>query len=197
MYRVTLFNTPLITPVFYAIARLWLRLSGWQLKGAPPRIRKFLVIAYPHTSNWDVPCTIAVCLLYGLRIYWLGKASLFRGPMGPIMKWLGGIPVDIDRSRNQVQQVIEKFNRAQDLVIVISPEGNRSYVRRWKTGFYHIAVGAGVPIVLGYLDFEKKCGGYLDSFTPSGDIDQDIKSIQSRYAGIKGLYPHQSEWQWD
>lgn len=197
MYRITLFNTPLITPVFYAIAWLWLRLSGWQLRGAPPRIRKFVVIAYPHTSNWDVPCTIAVCLLYRMKVYWLGKSSLFRGPVGPVMKWFGGIPVFLDRPRNQVRQIVDRFNDVEDLVIVISPEGNRSYVQRWKTGFYHIAVGSGVPIVLGYLDFANRRAGYLDCITPSGDIDRDMASIQARYAGIKGLYPEQSRWQWD
>ncbi|MDH3220808.1 MAG: 1-acyl-sn-glycerol-3-phosphate acyltransferase [Gammaproteobacteria bacterium] len=153
-----------------------------------------MVIAYPHTSNWDMPFTIAICLLYRLRIYWLGKSSLFRGPMGPVMKWLGGIPVNLDRSENLVQQIVDSFNRADDLIVVIAPEGNRSYVERWKTGFYHIAAGARVPIALGFLDFGKKQGGYLNSYMPSGDIDRDIRLMQAEYAGIRGKFPDQSRW---
>ena len=156
MYRRTLFNTPLITPLFYGLSWLWLRLARWEVRGAPPRVSKFVVIAYPHTSNWDMPFTIAICLLHRLRIYWLGKSSLFRGPMGPLMKWLGGIPVNLDRSENLVQQIVDSFNRADELIVLIAPEGNRSYVERWKTGFYHIAAGARVPIALGFLDFGKK-----------------------------------------
>ncbi|MDH3449823.1 MAG: 1-acyl-sn-glycerol-3-phosphate acyltransferase [Gammaproteobacteria bacterium] len=153
-----------------------------------------MVIAYPHTSNWDMPFTIAICLLYRLRIYWLGKSSLFLGPMGPVMKWLGGIPVNLDRSENLVQQIVDSFNRADDLIVVIAPEGNRSYVERWKTGFYHIAAGARVPIALGFLDFGKKQGGYLNSYMPSGDIDRDIRLMQAEYAGIRGKFPDQSRW---
>lgn len=192
MYRHTLFNTAFITPIFYGLSWLWLRLAGWEVRGAPPRVSKFVVIAYPHTSNWDMPFTIAICLLYRLRIYWLGKSSLFRGPMGPVMKWLGGIPVNLDRSENLVQQIVDSFNRADDLIVVIAPEGNRSYVERWKTGFYHIAAGARVPIALGFLDFGKKQGGYLNSYMPSGDIDRDIRLMQAEYAGIRGKFPDQS-----
>jgi len=141
-----------------------------------------------------MPFTIAICLLYRLRIYWLGKSSLFLGPMGPVMKWLGGIPVNLDRSENLVQQIVDSFNRADDLIVVIAPEGNRSYVERWKTGFYHIAAGARVPIALGFLDFGKKQGGYLNSYMPSGDIDRDIRLMQAEYAGIRGKFPDQSRW---
>ena len=112
--------------------------------------------------------------------------------MGPLMKWLGGIPVDLDQSQNLVQQTIGAFNRSDELVIAIAPEGNRSYVEQWKTGFYHIAAGAGVPIALGFLDFGKKEGGYLASYVPTGDVDGDIASIQAQYAGIVGKYPDQS-----
>lgn len=194
MYRFTLFNTPLITPLLYAVSWLWLHLAGWKLQGAPPRLQKFVVIAYPHTSNWDVPFTIAISMVYRLKIYWMGKSSLFRGPMGPLMKWLGGIPVTLGQSQNLVRQTIDTFDDADELILVIAPEGNRSYVQQWKTGFYHIAAGAGVPIVLGFLDFEKKQGGYLQSFFPSGDVERDIALIQAEYAGIRGKYPDQSKW---
>ncbi len=192
MYRYTLFNTPGITALFYLLARLMLRLGGWRLRGKPPATGKFIMIAYPHTSNWDVPFTLAVCLSYGLHIHWLGKSSLFRGPLGPLMKWLGGIPLYLHESRNQVQQIVDLYARSDELVVVISPEGNRSFVEEWKSGFYHIALGAGIPIVLGFLDFARREGGYLDTFYPTGDYERDLRQIQSRYRGIQGLYPEQS-----
>jgi len=192
LFRWTLFNTPVVTPFFYGLSRLWLCVAGWEVVGAPPPEPKFVIIAYPHTSNWDVPFTIAICLVYRLKIYWMGKASLFRGPIGPVMKWLGGIPVILGESQSLVQQTIDAINYADELIIVIAPEGARSYVHQWKTGFYHIATGANVPIALGFLDFGKKEGGYLKSFCPTGDVDKDMGLIQSAYACIKGKYPEQS-----
>ena len=191
-YRYTLFNTPLITNLFRTGAGLVLKLLGWKISGNLPDARKFIIIAYPHTSNWDVPITLAICLMFRLRIHWMGKSTLFRGPMGPVMKWLGGIPIYLHESRNMVQQTIDAFNNADELIIVIAPEANRAYVEEWKSGFYHIAVGAGLPIVLGFLDFSRQEGGYLDTFQPTGDIDRDMVRIKSQYLGIKGKYPEQS-----
>ena len=193
MYRHTLFNTPVITSFFYLLAVAWLRIAGWKTKGTPSGESKFVMIAYPHTSNWDVPFTIAICLAYRLKIYWMGKSSLFWGPMGPVMKWLGGIPINMDKSENVVQRTVDAFNQSDNLVIAIAPEANRAYVQKWRTGFYHIAVGANLPIVLGFLDFEKKEGGYLKSFLPSGDLDADLAEIKAQYRGIKGKYAEQSE----
>jgi 1-acyl-sn-glycerol-3-phosphate acyltransferase len=172
---------------------LWLRVAGWNTKGAPSSENKFVMIAYPHTSNWDVPLTIAICMVYRLKIYWMGKASLFWGPMGPLMKWLGGIPIKMGISENVVQQTINAFNLSSNLVIVIAPEANRAYVQKWRTGFYHIAVGANVPIVLGFLDFSKKQGGYLKSYLPTGDLDSDLAIIKAQYQGINGKYADQSD----
>ena len=192
MYRYTLFNTPLLTPLFYWIARGFLWATGWCVCGLPPAERKFIVIAYPHTSNWDAVYTLAISLVFRLRIYWMAKSSLFVGPFGPIMKWLGGIPVYLGERRDTVQQMIRKFEDSDELIVVIAPEANRSFVNSWKTGFYHMAVGAGVPIVLGFLDFEHREGGYLKTFSASGDLERDLASIRHEYRGIKGKYPEQS-----
>ncbi len=191
-YRYTLFNTPVITRLFRGLAHLMLWLGSWTVRGEVPGARKFVVIAYPHTSNWDVPWTLAISLVNRLHIHWMGKSSLFRGPMGPVMKWLGGIPIVLDESRNVVQQTIDAFNAHDELIIVISPEANRSYVEEWKSGFYHIAHGADVPIVLGFLDYVRREGGYLESFIPSGDLQRDLAEIQAAYRGIQGRYPEQS-----
>jgi 1-acyl-sn-glycerol-3-phosphate acyltransferase len=123
----------------------------------------------------------------------MGKASLFWGPIGPLMKWLGGIPIKMDISENVVQQTINAFNLSSNLVIVIAPEANRAYVRKWRTGFYHIAVGANLPIVLGLLDYPKKEGGYLKSYVPTGNLDSDLVIIKAQYQGIKGKYADQSD----
>lgn len=192
MYRRTLFNTPVITPLFRSIARVGLRILGWEVKGELPQTGKFIVIAYPHTSNWDVPFTIAISLVNRLEINWMGKSTLFWGPMGWLMGWLGGIPIKLDQSENTVERFIDIFNRADRLILIIAPEANRSWVDSWKTGFYHIACGANLPIVLGYLDFSRKQGGYLKSYLAAGDIESDLATIQAEYRGIKGLYPDQS-----
>lgn len=194
MYRYTLFNTPGLTALFHLLARSMLWFGGWKIRGKPPAEQRFVVIAYPHTSNWDVPWTLAISLVFGLRIHWMGKSTLFRGPFGPLMKWLGGIPVYLGESRNLVQQTIDAFERHDELVIVIAPEANRAYVDTWKSGFYHIAVGAGVPIALGFLDFARREGGYLETCYPSGDFEADLAAIRAQYRGIKGRYPEQSEY---
>ncbi len=193
MNRRIIFNTPVVFHLFYALAWLGLRLAGWKLKGRPPEARKFVIIAYPHTSNWDFPLGLSACIIYRIKVYWLGKDSLFKGPAGPLMRWLGGIPVDRIKARDFVQQAIEAFDQSDELVIGVAPEGTRSRVEKWKTGFYHIAAGAKVPIVPGYLDYPNKELGFLESFSPSGNIVEDILTIKASYGTIKGENADQSQ----
>ena len=193
MNRRIIFNTPVVFHLFYALAWLGLRLAGWKLKGRPPKARKFVIIAYPHTSNWDFPLGLSACIIYRIKVYWLGKDSLFKGPAGPLMRWLGGIPVDRSQAQDFVQQAIEAFDQSDELVIGVAPEGTRSRVEKWKTGFYHIAAGAKVPIVPGYLDYPNKELGFLESFSPSGNIDEDILTIKAAYGTIKGKNADQSQ----
>ncbi len=188
-----IFNTPVVFHLFYALAWLGLRLAGWKLKGRPPKVRKFVIIAYPHTSNWDFLLGMSACIIYRIKVYWLGKDSLFKGPAGPLMRWLGGIPVDRSKAHDFVQQAIEAFDQSDELVIGVAPEGTRSRVEKWKTGFYHIAAGAKVPIVPGYLDYPNKELGFLESFTPSGNIDEDILTIKAAYGTIRGKNADQSQ----
>jgi len=178
--------------IFYAICWLGLRLAGWKIKGQAPDTPKYVVIAYPHTSNWDFPLGVAVCVIFRIKAYWLGKDSLFKGPTGPIMKWLGGIPIDRNDAHDVVQQTISTFNHSESLIVAVAPEGTRSQVQKWKTGFYHIAAGAKVPIVLGYFDYAKKETGCLQSYLPSGDIEKDMLEIKAAYHGIQGRYPDQA-----
>jgi 1-acyl-sn-glycerol-3-phosphate acyltransferase len=192
LYSRTVFNTPVVFHIFYAISWLGLRLAGWKIKGRPPEARKFVVIAYPHTSNWDFPLGVAICIIYRIKVYWLGKDSLFKGMAGPIMKWLGGIPIDRNSAHDVVQQTIDTFDEYDEMVIAVAPEGTRSQVKKWKTGFYHIAVGAKVPIVLGYFNYAKKEAGCLQSYLPTGNIDKDMVAIKAAYQGIEGKYADQA-----
>jgi 1-acyl-sn-glycerol-3-phosphate acyltransferase len=130
-----------------------------------------------------------ICFALRLKVYWMGKSSLFPPLLGAIMRWLGGIPVDRSRAGNLVQGTVDAFNKAERLTVIVPPEGTRSKVTHWKTGFYYIAQGAGVPIALGYLDFHKKEGGIGRMFQPSGDIAADMVEIQDFYAGITGKNP--------
>lgn len=187
----TIFDTPIIRDLFAWISIVMLKLSGWRLEGKFPDLPKYVMIAAPHTSNWDFPVTLGICFAARAKIYWMGKDSLFKGPLGPIMRWLGGIPVDRSKSNDLVGQMVEVFNRSERLVVTIPPEGTRQKVRYWKTGFYHIAKGANVPIVLAFLDFRRKVGGFGPVFRPTGNVETDMAEIQAFYKNISGKNPDQ------
>ncbi len=186
----TIFETPIINSAMRGLSRLAMRMSGWRTEGmTPDEIAvhpKFILIAAPHTSNWDFPITLMVCFVLRLRVYWMAKASLFAWPIRWLSRWLGGIPIDRSASNNTVQNTINAFSVRERLAIIVAPEGTRGKVTHWKTGFYHMAHGAGVPIALAYLDFKKKTGGIGRMFMPSGDITADMAEIQQFYAGITG-----------
>lgn len=183
-----MYNTPLVRPVIVAICRLCLALRGWKLQGQPPAAPKYVLIAVPHTSNWDFPLALAMAFVYRFDMHWMGKDSLFSGWRGPIMRWLGGIAIDRSSSNNVVAATIATFNANDQMIVAIPPEGTRSKVLKWKTGFYYIALGANVPIALAFLDYKKKTGGFLSTFWPTGDVEKDIAAIRLRYAGISGRY---------
>jgi 1-acyl-sn-glycerol-3-phosphate acyltransferase len=148
-----------------------------------------VVIGAPHTSSWDLPLTLLLMLGTGLGLRWVGKDSLFRGPAGWLLRALGGIPLERNGRASFVDQMVAAFRANESLRLAISPEGTRSNARQWKTGFYHIALGAGVPIVLGYADYRNRVVGLGPLLHPTGDIDADFESIRSFYAGIVGRHP--------
>lgn len=185
----TVFNTPILTPLLRLLAIGLLKMAGWRSVGEPPACRKFVLIAAPHTSNWDFPIMLLVVLKLRLRLYWMGKHSLFPFPLGALMRWLGGIPIDRSRSNKTVDQIVELYGQQDDLVILIPPEGTRRKVEKWKTGFYHIANNAGVPILMGYLDAVPKEAGLADFFEPTGDVDKDMADIRAFYAAKTGIRP--------
>lgn len=183
-----MFSTPILRQIAVGISRICLKLRGWKLQGDLPTEPKYVIIAVPHTTNWDFPLSLAIAFMYGLDMRWMGKSSLFKGWRGPIMRWLGGIPVNRSASTNMVAQTIEKFKENKELAIAIPPEGTRSRVDEWKTGFYYIALGAEIPIAMGFLDYQKKVGGFLPTFYPSGDIKKDIAEMRKCYEGISGKH---------
>ncbi len=187
MHR-TIFDTPIVNTVLRVLSVSLLKLTGWKVLGSlPPNCDKSVFIAAPHTSNWDLPYTLMVAFSLRLHIYWMGKEQIFKPPFRGLMMWLGGIPVTRDKSSNLVAASIEAIQQADGpLQLVVPPEGTRSNTRFWKTGFYYIAVGAQVPIVMAYMDFEKKISGLGPVFHPSGDIDADMIRIKAFYAPFKG-----------
>jgi 1-acyl-sn-glycerol-3-phosphate acyltransferase len=124
-----------------------------------------------------------------VRVSWMGKESLFRGPMGTVMRGAGGIPVQRSRSSNLVDQMTRAFATSSSLVLTVPAEGTRSYVAHWKSGFYHIARAAGVPIVLGYLDYARRRGGFGPELIPTGNVREDMDEVRAFYTGISGKYP--------
>ena len=166
-----------------------LRLLGWQLVGSPPEAKKFVLVTVPHTSNWDFMYLYLASKITGIRIQWMGKEDLFKGPLGPISRALGGIPVKRSRSTNMVQQMAQAFAERDELALAIPPEGTRHYTDYWKSGFYYIAMEAGVPICLGFVDYGRKRAGFGPIFTPSGDISADMDIARSFYADIQGKFP--------
>jgi 1-acyl-sn-glycerol-3-phosphate acyltransferase len=187
--RRTIFDTPLLAPLLRRLAWVVLRVFGWRVEGERPPVARCVMIAAPHTSNWDLPMMLTVAFALRVRLCWMGKDVLFRRPAGMLFRWLGGIPVDRRRSTGMVEQAVEAFRASKTLVLVVPPEGTRSEVRRWKTGFYFIASGAGVPIALGFLDYGRKLGGIGPLFTPSGDLEGDMQAIRAFYADKRGKNP--------
>jgi len=184
----TIFDAPLLEPLLRRGSRALLRLAGWRVEGElSPRAARCVVIAAPHTSNWDFPYTLLGAFALGMRIRWLGKASLFRVPFGPLMRWLGGIPVHRDRSNSLVASSVEALRNAPGpMQLVLAPEGTRSRARQWKTGFHHIARGAGLPIQLSYLDWGERRLGLGPLVDPGEDVDGDLARIRAFYSPFRG-----------
>ena len=172
-------------------ARWFLRLSGWEAEGEKPRERRFVLIAAPHTSNWDLAYLLAIALIFDLKISWMGKDALFPAPFGWLMRRTGGIPIVRHRRENMVSQMARVFEASESLALVVPAEGTRGYVAHWKSGFYHISRTANVPIVMGYLDYARRRGGFGPALYPSGDIRVDMGKIRAFYADKVGKYPDQ------
>lgn len=177
--------------VLTLMARAFLSLTGWTVRNdVPPSVQKCVIVAAPHTSNWDFPYTLAVARMLDMKFYWVGKHTLFKGPLGPIMRALGGIPVDRRKSQNFVQQIAQAMQAADAMAVAMAPEGTRSKTEFWKSGFYYIAREAGVPVVLGFLDFRAKVGGLGPIIDPERSKREVMDDIRAFYDGIEGQRHH-------
>lgn len=175
-----------------AIARLALWLGGWRVAGTKPDAAKYVVIAAPHTTNWDFLWVLAFAWVLEIDMKWLGKHTLFRGPMGPVMRWLGGIAIRRHERANVVDQLAGRFAEAERLVVVVPAEGTRSWVPRWRSGFYHLARTARVPVALSFLDYGNRIGGFGPTIHLTGDVRLDMDRIRGFYDPAWGKYPAQS-----
>lgn len=187
-----MFHTPGIRTFLKWFSKGYLKLFGWKVEGSVPENIKCVMIAAPHTSNWDFPITMFLSMALGAKVYWMGKDKLFKKPFGPIMRWFGGIAVDRSKANNVVSQMVEVFGSHDELIVIIPPEGTRGHVTYWKTGFYHIAHGAQVPILCGFVDYARKAGGIGPTIYTTGDIEADMQTIQAFYVTVKGKYPEKS-----
>lgn len=175
--------------LLYVCSRLFLAIIGWRVVDEKPDVRKAVLLAAPHTSNWDFPIFLASAGVLRLEARFLGKHTLFKGRFGWFFHWAGGIPVDRTGGNPGavVDQAVAAFKAQDHLILTIAPEGTRSKVNEWKTGFYRIAHGAGVPIIPAYVDARTKTIGFGKPFEPTGDMTKDINTLREFYANKQGI----------
>ena len=186
----TIHDTPGVIHFMRLLSWLVLKLGGWKVVNVAPATGSYLIIAAPHTSNWDFPLGIAIAFHLRLKVYFIAKHTLFNGFAGPIMRWLGGVPLNRGASKNFVDASVEIYANSENLIFAIAPEGTRSSVGRWKTGFYHMAKGANVPLALAYFDFSKRIGGIGKMLNTTKNIDADMQAIADFYEPVMGKYPN-------
>jgi 1-acyl-sn-glycerol-3-phosphate acyltransferase len=166
-----------------------MKLFGWKVEGRVPDSKKMIVIAAPHTTNWDFIFLLGAAYSLRLGINWLGKDTLFPPVLGSFLKFLGGVPVDRSRNTNLVQTLAKSIKQADDFTLIIPPAGTRRKTDYWKSGFYRVALATKIPLVCGYLDYEKKVACLGLSFIPTGDMAADMDRIREFYKPITGKYP--------
>ena len=179
----------LLVDFWRGCGRLFLAIGGWKIAGDWPADPKCVIIAAPHTSNWDGIWMIAAAAAWRIRLRYMGKKSLTDGPFGGIVRWTGCIPIDRSKSNDVVAAMKLAFAAESGLILAVPPEGTRDAVQKWKSGFYHIAVGAGVPITFAVMDYATRTVSLPATLWPSGDYEADLAVIQSFYTDAKGKYP--------
>jgi 1-acyl-sn-glycerol-3-phosphate acyltransferase len=188
----TVFESPFWGGLLCGLSKFYLKIIGWRRVGSLSGIPRCVMIGAPHTSNWDAPIALAMAFAFRFNAHWLVKHTAFRWPFRGVLRWLGAIPIDRTKSTDVVTQMVEELKRRAELVLLIAPEGTRKKVTRWKTGFYHIACGAGVPLVLAFLDYARKEGGLGPILHPTGDFEADMAEILCFYATVTGRHPEKT-----
>ena len=173
-----------------AFGRAGLRLCGWRIDGGMPALPKFVVVVAPHTSNWDFVLGVLAMFALDLDGHWIGKHTLFRGPLGALMRALGGEPVDRSQPGDVVEQVAARLRAADRYVLGLSPEGTRR-ARPWKTGFHRIACAAGVPVVPAWIDYDRRVIGVGAPVPMTGALDEDLARLGALYEPRMARFPAQ------
>lgn len=174
-----------------AVGRAALALGGWRFEGAVPNVPRAVIIVAPHTSNWDFVVGIAARLAIGFDVRFIGKDSLFRPPFGPLLRWLGGLPVDRAAPEGLAEEVARRMREADGFFLALSPEGTRHKVDRWKTGFHRIARGAGAPIWPVAFDHRRKVVVFMPPFAPTPDVGADVRALRALFSPEMARYPDQ------
>jgi len=172
-----------------SISKLILECLGWSIVGKLPEDKKYIVIIGPHTSNWDFVLGMIVRNVLGVKIRFLAKHQLFYPPYGWLFRWLGGSPVYRNKNNNLVDQVVAMYQESDEFVLGIAPEGTRSEIKRWKSGFYHIATKANIPIEMIGFDFKNREIKIRAPLMPTGDVDIDFPIILDYFRNIEGRHP--------
>ncbi|MBI3568596.1 MAG: lysophospholipid acyltransferase family protein [Gemmatimonadetes bacterium] len=173
----------------HGLALLAMRLTGWHFEGALPDRAKFVLIVAPHTSNWDFLVGVMAMFALGIRGTFLGKHTLFRWPLGIVMRWLGGVPVDRSAANDVVRQTVAYFETRDQMLLALSPEGTRKKLPAWRTGFYHVARGAGVPIVPVAFDFPNRRITIFPEFHTTGDQAADFAALGANFDARMAMRP--------
>jgi 1-acyl-sn-glycerol-3-phosphate acyltransferase len=187
--KTTIFNTPIISHVLRFLSNSTMKALGWRVKGKLPNLPKYIIIGAPHTSSWDFLLFLGVIFRLKANVRFMGKAELFRNLFGWFFYWSGGIPVDRSKSVGLVEQMVDACEKADNFILTIAPEGTRHGVKEWKRGFYHIAKGAGIPIVMAKVDGRHKTMRVGEMFYPTEDMEADMKAIQDAFKGMTGVKP--------
>lgn len=180
-----------------ALARFVFWLTGWKVMGEYPKdLKKAVMIAIPHTSNWDLLYARAAFYIMDVPVRFTIKKEVMVGPLGWLIKGLGGMAIDRKRKAGKGKQtyteaMVDLLKTSDELVMMVTPEGTRSYAKRWKSGFYHVAMGANVPIVIGYLDYKKKHAGIGPIIIPNGDMEGQVEEMKAFGRQVTGKYPDQ------
>jgi 1-acyl-sn-glycerol-3-phosphate acyltransferase len=173
----------------FVATRLW-RLAGWRLVGdPPPRDGVGVLLAAPHTSNWDYVVMLGVLWQAGIPTRFLGKRELFRWPLGVLMRATGGIPVDRSDPSGTVKEVVARAGAGESFLLVVAAEGTRGRSDHWRSGFYRIAQAAHVPVTMAFVDGPSRTAGFGPTFTPAGDVPGDMDLVRAFYADKRGIHP--------
>jgi 1-acyl-sn-glycerol-3-phosphate acyltransferase len=180
---------PRVHPIVQNLCKFLYRITNWNIDNRLPNQPKMVLVFAPHTTNWDFIYVMLAAFSIGIKPQWMGKDVLFRGPLKWLFGPLGGIPVDRSKPTNKVAQTVMAIEMEEQVIIGIAPEATRSKSKYWKSGFYHIAHLAKIPINFAYIDFPSKTTGFAPGFIPCGDQEADVENLQKFFSDKRGKFP--------